>query len=517
MHVSSSLLCFYFQFLINGSSQKDHIKRGLAQSLFSTFIGLGPCFIKLGQALSTRPDLVRRDWLEELSQLQDNLPAFSHDIALDVFEDELGFSPYDVFRDFRDQPVAAASLGQVYKARLNGNNWFAVKIQRPNLELIIRRDLVLIRLFGKLFSSFLPLNLGVGLTQIIDEFGQSLLEEIDYEQEARNAERFYNLFLNNPTITIPKVEHSLSSKRVITTSWINGVKLRDKSDLQSENIDPKAIIRTAVISSLQQLLEFGYFHADPHPGNIFALSGGTGNLGHLAYVDFGMMDSISDSDRVKLISAVVHLINRDFYALANDLKLLGFLLSDVDVKPLVPVLQDVLAPELEDSVSSFNFRKITDRFSELMYEYPFHVPARFAFIIRAVVSQEGLALRLDPDFKIIAVAYPYIAKRLLAGDTKEMLEILLEVVFDRLGNLKVDRVESLLRILSSQSPNSRGELLSVAISILKLLMSKDGYKLRKSFLLSVVKDDRVDISDFRKLILVIKKIYAGDIRSYGFI
>ena len=196
--------------------------------------------------------------------------------------------------------------------------------------------------------------------------------------------------------------------------------MRDRQELKSQRLNPPALIRTGVISGLQQLLEYGYFHADPHPGNLFALSGQTGDLGHVAYVDFGMMDSISDSDRLTLTGAVVHLINKDFSALANDFQELGFLAPNADLKSIIPPLREVLGGSLGDSVGTFNFKAITDRFSELMYDYPFRVPARFALIIRAVVSQEGLALRLDPDFKIIAVAYPYVAKRLLAGDTKEL-------------------------------------------------------------------------------------------------
>ncbi|MDP7994205.1 MAG: AarF/ABC1/UbiB kinase family protein, partial [Synechococcus sp. SP2 MAG] len=403
--------------LLRGRSKDSEVQRKLARTLLRTLTNLGPCFIKVGQALSTRPDLIRRDWLDELTKLQDDLPSFDHAIALQTVEAELGAPVDQLFEDFPDAPVAAASLGQVYKARLHGQHWVAVKVQRPNLAFILRRDMVLIRTLGVLGAPFLPLNLGFGLGEIIDEFGRSLFEEIDYYCEADNAERFAALFADNPAVTIPKVERLLSARRVLTTSWIHGTKMRDRQELKSQRLNPPALIRTGVISGLQQLLEYGYFHADPHPGNLFALSGQTGDLGHVAYVDFGMMDSISDSDRLTLTGAVVHLINKDFSALANDFQELGFLAPNADLKSIIPPLREVLGGSLGDSVGTFNFKAITDRFSELMYDYPFRVPARFALIIRAVVSQEGLALRLDPDFKIIAVAYPYVAKRLLAGDT----------------------------------------------------------------------------------------------------
>ena len=485
--------------LLRGRSKDSEVQRKLARTLLRTLTNLGPCFIKVGQALSTRPDLIRRDWLDELTKLQDDLPSFDHAIALQTVEAELGAPVEQLFDEFPGVPVAAASLGQVYKARLHGQHWVAVKVQRPNLAFILRRDMVLIRTLGVMGAPFLPLNLGFGLGEIIDEFGRSLFEEIDYYCEADNAERFSALFADNPAVTIPKVERLLSARRVLTTSWIHGTKMRDRQELKSQRLNPPALIRTGVISGLQQLLEYGYFHADPHPGNLFALSGQTGDLGHVAYVDFGMMDSISDSDRLTLTGAVVHLINKDFSALAHDFQEMGFLAPNADLESIIPPLREVLGGSLGDSVGTFNFKAITDRFSELMYEYPFRVPARFALIIRAVVSQEGLALRLDPEFKIIAVAYPYVAKRLLAGDTKEMREKLLEVLFDSEGHLRLERLESLLQVVGSDAPTPGAELIPVAGAGLRLLLSKDGADLRRRMLLTLVRDDRLSTEDLRSL------------------
>jgi predicted unusual protein kinase regulating ubiquinone biosynthesis (AarF/ABC1/UbiB family) len=386
----------------------------------------------------------------------------------------------------------------VYKAQLADGHWVAVKVQRPNLPYLLRRDLVIIRLLAVVAAPVLPLNLGFGLGDIIDEFGRSLFAEIDYRQEADNAERFAQLFSRHPEVTVPRVERLLSAERVLTTSWINGTKLQERQVLEARQLDPSALIRTGVIAGLQQLLEFGYFHADPHPGNLFALPGKTGPLGHVAYVDFGMMDSISDSDRLTLTGAVVHLINRDFRALANDFVGLGFLNPKTDLEPIVPALEEVLGGALGENVGAFNFKAITDRFSELMYAYPFRVPARFALIIRAVVSQEGLALRLDPDFKIVQVAYPYVARRLLAGDTAEMREKLLEVLFDGEGRLQIDRLENLLAVVESEGPST--DLLPVAGAGLKLLLGPGGSSLRQRLLLTLVRDNQINTDDLRDLI-----------------
>ena len=505
----SQLLGLALVLVLQSGSRDPKVQQRLGKRIFTTLTNLGPCFIKLGQALSTRPDLVRRDWLDELTKLQDNLPAFPHAIALQTIEAELGAPVEQLFEEFPDYPVAAASLGQVYRAKPVGGSWVAVKVQRPNLTQQLRRDMVLIRLLGVTLAPLLPLNLGFGLGEIIDEFGRSLFEEIDYRREADNAERFGRMFASNPAVIVPRVDRSLSAQRVITTTWINGTKLQQRQELEAQQLDPASLIRTGVISGLQQLLEFGYFHADPHPGNLFALPGKTGALGHLAYVDFGMMDSISDSDRLTLTSAVVHLINRDFQALAQDFVDLGFLNANTDLAPIVPALEEVLGGALGDNVGSFNFKAITDRFSELMYAYPFRVPARFALIIRAVVSQEGLALRLDPSFRIIRVAYPYVARRLLAGDTAEMREKLLEVLFDSEGRLQLQRLESLLAVVENDESSVVGaELLPVAGAGLKLLLGQEGRSLRQRLLLTLVRDDRLNTEDLRGLFELLGRTFA---------
>ena len=505
--VLSQLLSLTLVLVLQAGNPDPKVQQRLGERIFTTLTNLGPCFIKLGQALSTRPDLVRRDWLDQLTKLQDNLPAFPHAIALQTIQEELGAPVEQLFEEFPDYPVAAASLGQVYRARPVGGHWVAVKVQRPNLALQLRRDLVLIRLLGVSAAPLLPLNLGFGLGDIIDEFGRSLFEEIDYRKEADNAERFARLFSANPAVIVPRVDRSLSAQRVITTTWVNGTKLQQRQELEAQHLDPAALIRTGVISGLQQLLEFGYFHADPHPGNLFALPGKTGAMGHLAYVDFGMMDSISDSDRLTLTGAVVHLINRDFAGLAQDFVDLGFLNPRTDLTPIIPALEEVLGGALGDNVGSFNFKAITDRFSELMYAYPFRVPARFALIIRAVVSQEGLAMRLDPSFRIIRVAYPYVARRLLAGDTAEMREKLLEVLFDRDGRLQLQRLESLLAVVENDESGAGTDLLPVAGAGLKLLLGEQGRSLRQRLLLTLVRDDRLNTEDLRGLMRLLGRTF----------
>ena len=508
LYILLTLIFLLVRILFQGNSNSKSVQKNLSKYLFDVITDLGPCFIKLGQALSTRPDLVRQDWLTELTNLQDNLPPFEHKIALKIIEDELGLPANELFDDFPDEPIASASLGIVYKARTKNNNFCAVKVQRPNLYFLIRRDIVILKILATTFGSFLPLNIGVGIGEIIDEFGKALFNEIDYEQEGENALKFADYFKSNPNVFIPKLEKDFSSKRVITTSWIDGVKLRDREILEQNNLIPSSYIRTCVISGLQQLFEYGYFHADPHPGNMFALKGGTLENGHLAYVDFGMMDTITNSDRLTLIKAIVHLINQEYLLMAKDFQKLGFLTKEQDLEQLVEPLKEVLGGSFGAEVGNFNLKNVTDKFSKLMYSYPFRVPSRFALIIRAVVSQEGLALRLDPEFKILKIAYPYIAKKLLTDNSDEIVNILLEVVFDNEGRIQIDKLESLLNTLFKDTENINADLIPVANAGLKLIVSDKGSEVRKNLLLSLVKDDRLEFKDAEKLLILLRDTFS---------
>ena len=490
-----------------GNSMDPAVQSRLAQTVLTTLTELGPCFIKVGQALSTRPDLIPSAWLDELTKLQDQLPSFPLDTAKDMVATELGQPVDKLFRKFPQEPVAAASLGQVYKAQLNNGLWVAVKVQRPGLEAVIRRDLVLLRLLAVVFGPALPLNLGDGLAAIVDEFGGKLFEEIDYDAEAQHAHRFARQFRDNPTVVAPAVVSSHSSQRVLTTVWLAGPKLRDPDELRRHGLDPTALIRTGVTAGLEQLLEYGFFHADPHPGNLIALPGRTGDRGHLGYVDFGMMDEISQDDRLIITDSIIHLINKDYESLTDDFIRLGFLRPDVDRQRIVPALQEVLAMKLANAVSDFNFKQVTDRFSELMYDYPFRVPARFALIIRALVSQEGVALRLDPGFRIVGVAYPYVARRLLAAGTAELRDKLLDVLFDQEGRLQLERLDSLLRV--ARGGGDGQDVLPLASSGLRLLFTADGRMLRQRLLQTLVRDDRLQTQDLAGLLSLLQRHFGA--------
>ncbi len=456
---------------------------------------LGPTFIKVGQALSTRPDLIKPSFLDELIKLQDQLPPFSNEIAREIIYRDLDQLPEEIFSSFSADPVAAASLGQVYKARLFSGEEVAVKVQRPNLMPIICRDLYIMRWAAGWIAPWLPLNLGHDLRLIVDEFGSKLFEEVDYINEGRNAERFAANFRDDPMVKVPSIYWNYCSPHVLTMEWINGFKLTDTDKVKAAGLVSNNLVEIGVSSGLRQLLEFGFFHADPHPGNLFAMPDG-----RMAYIDFGMTDQLDQITKETLVDSVVHLINRDYADLADDFVKLGFLTPDIDVRPIVPALEAVFSEALGSSVGDFNFKSVTDQFSEVMYEYPFRVPAKFALIIRSLVTQEGLALTLDPNFKILEVAYPYVARRLLTAETPSLRRRLIEVLFKD-GHLQWERLENLLMIARS---DESFDIIPTAGMGIQFLASDEGQYLRRQIVLALTEDNRLHTEEVQRLWSLIK-------------
>ncbi len=468
----------------------EHNKLKRAVQLRKMLIRLGPAFIKVGQALSTRPDLIRKDFLEELVKLQDQLPPFDNALALKQIQSELGHPIKEIFSELSPSPVAAASLGQVYRGRLLTGEEVAVKVQRPNLRPILSLDLYLMRWAAGWLSPWLPLNLGHDLTLIVDEFGTKLFEEIDYLNEGRNAERFATNFRNDTRVKVPAIYWRYTSTRVLTLEWLNGFKLTDTESIIAAGLDPQEVIEIGVTTGLQQLLEHGFFHADPHPGNLFAMPDG-----RMGYIDFGMMDQLDETTKETLVDAVVHLINKDYADLALDYVKLGFLTPDTDINPIVPALEKLLGDAINRDVGDFNFKTITDEFSKLMYDFPFRVPAKFALIIRSLVTQEGIALSLNRNFKIVEVAYPYVARRLLTGESPQLRRRLLNVLFKD-GTFQWERLENMIAIART---DNNFDLLPTAQMGLQYLLSDEGKFLQQQLVIALTEDDRLHAEEIQRL------------------
>ncbi len=433
------LLSFFLALLwdsFRGKTKQNEAKR--AVQLRELLTRLGPAYIKIGQALSTRPDLVPPTYLNELSQLQDQLPPFDNEIAYQFIEEELGAPPLEIYQEISPNPIAAASLGQVYRGRLKTGEEVAIKVQRPDLVRRITLDIYIMRSLAIWAKGYFK-RIRSDLVAIVDELASRIFEEMNYLQEGENAVRFKKLYGHLPEIYVPKIYWEYTGRRVLTMEWIEGIKLTKIKEIQARGIDATHLVEVGVQCSLQQLLEHGFFHADPHPGNLLAMPDGK-----LAYLDFGMMSTIEPYQRYGLIQAIVHLVNRDFEALAQDYVKLGFLSPDTDLTPIVPALANVFNNALGASVAELNFKKITDEMSAIMYEFPFRVPAYYALIIRSLVTLEGIAINIDPNFKVLSKAYPYVAKRLLTDPAPELRDSLRDLLFKD-GRFRWNRLENLLR------------------------------------------------------------------------
>ncbi|KAH9658632.1 protein ACTIVITY OF BC1 COMPLEX KINASE 3 [Citrus sinensis] len=434
----------------------DQNKRKRAAELRRIFTRLGPTFVKLGQGLSTRPDICPPEYLEELSELQDALPTFPDAEAFSCIERELGLTLNSIFSSISPSPIAAASLGQVYKAELKYSGQIvAVKVQRPCIEEAIGLDFYLIRGVGFLINKYVDI-ITTDVVALIDEFASRVYQELNYVQEGQNARRFKKLYADKEDVLVPDIFWDYTSGKVLTMEWVEGVKLNEQVAIESQGLKVLDLVNTGIQCSLRQLLEYGYFHADPHPGNLLATP-----EGKLAFLDFGMMSETPEEARFAIIGHVVHMVNRDYEAMARDYYALDFLSPDVDVTPIVPALRNFFDDALNSSVSELNFKTIVDGLGAVLYQYPFNV-------------LEGLALYADPNFKVLAASYPYFAKRLLTDPNPYLRDALVELLFKD-GRFRWNRLENLL----VQGRKDRDFSAKDALQpVLKLLLGPEGEELR---------------------------------------
>ncbi|KAL9258831.1 ACTIVITY OF BC1 COMPLEX KINASE 1, chloroplastic-like protein [Drosera capensis] len=484
-----------------------------ARQLRDLLVNLGPSFIKAGQVLANRPDIIREDYMNELCVLQDDVPPFSNQVAFQIIEEELGQPLEAVFSKISARTIAAASLGQVYRATLRATGEdVAIKVLRPQIEPIIYRDLFLFRTLASFLNGISLQKLGCNAELIVDEFGEKLLEELDYTLEARNIEDFLENFKGDPTVKIPRVYRQLSGSRVLVMEWIDGIRCTDPQAIRKAGIDINGFLTVGVSAALRQLLEFGLFHGDPHPGNIFAMRDG-----RIAYVDFGNVAVLSQLNKQILIDAVVHAVNEDYVEMANDFTRLGFLAKGTDVSPIIPALEAIWQNSLGKGLSEFNFRSVTGKFNQLVYQYPIRIPERFSLVIRSLLTQEGICLTLEPNFKFLEVAYPYVAKRLLTDPNPALRERLIQVLFKdgsfqwkRLENLIVLAKENVVKMSSTPALQVKNTHNSRELQIARKLdltdTIKDGARLvlvdegiRRQLILALTEDSQLHIQETSRL------------------
>ncbi|KAJ8491563.1 hypothetical protein OPV22_013284 [Ensete ventricosum] len=383
--------------------QLDQRKRQRAAELTKTFTRLGPTFVKIGQGLSTRPDICPPEYLDELSELQDALPTFPNEEAFACIERELGTPLESIYSSISVDPIAAASLGQVYKAQLKySGQVVAVKVQRPAIEEAIGLDFYLLRGLGFLINKYVDI-ITSDVVALIDEFAKRVYQELNYVQEGQNARRFKKFYADKEYVIVPDIYWDYTSTKVLTMDWVNGVKLSEQETIEKQGLKLLDLVNIGVQCSLRQLLEYGFFHADPHPA-----------------------------------------------------------------------LRNFFDDALNSTVSELNFKTIVDGLGNVLYQYPFNVPAYYALILRSLTVLEGLALYADPNFKVLAASYPYFAKRLLTDPNPYLRDALIELLFKD-GRFRWNRLENLL----VQGRKDRDFTTKDALQpVLKLLLGPDGEQLR---------------------------------------
>ena len=428
-----------------GSDKKEARLAKQAVWLSKSLIRLGPTFIKIGQALGTRADLLPLAYVNELSTLQDQVPAFSTAEAFARIEAELGRGLRECYAEIDSEPVASASLGQVYRARLSSGEEVAVKVQRPELEQIISFDIAILYRLVKLTNRFFPrANENADWEGMLREFHTTVFEEMDYVKEGRNADRFRYNFRTWQVIRVPKIYWSHTSRRVLTLEFIRGTKVIDVEGLRARRLSAVKVNRLLVRTYLKQLLEDGFFHADPHPGNLLVM-----DSGHLAFFDFGMVGRITPRLQAQMIDAFFHVVARDVHGLGQDIINLNFLKPGVDPETVRPVVEKLFKVYLNLKLGEVKFKELTYDLAEVIYEYPFRLPANFTYIMRALMTLEGIGIVTDPEFSFFETAKPYAKEFMLRREGKMFRKL----IFDKLtgrengnGSIEWSRVWKLTKM-----------------------------------------------------------------------
>lgn len=376
-----------------------------------TLLELGPTFIKVGQLFSTRADLFPSEYVDELAKLQDRVPAFSYEQAREIIEADLGRPIQELYRTFDPIPLAAASLGQVHRAQLHSGEEVVVKVQRPGLQTLFRIDLSILKGIAQYFQSHPEWGRGRDWIGIYNECCRILWLEIDYLNEGRNADTFRRNFRHHSWVQVPRVYWRYASPRVLTLEYLPGIKISHYEALEAAGLDRKRLARLGAQAYLHQLLNDGFFHADPHPGNIAVSPEGA-----LIFYDFGMMGQVQSTTRTKLMGTFMGVAQRDADQVMVSLVELGALVEAEDMGPIRRSIQYILDNLMDKPFEEQSVDAISDDLYAIAYDQPFRFPATFTFVMRAFSTLEGVGKGLDPEFNFMEAAKPF-ATQLMAGNS----------------------------------------------------------------------------------------------------
>ena len=412
--------------------------------LLNAFLELDSTFIKIGQFLSTRSDLLPKEYIEVLSELQDSLPPLPFEKVKSQVEKELRKSLEKIFKSFEVDPIASASIGQVHKAELlNGLN-VVVKIQRPDLNILFYHDLAILRCIATFMGRYTEIGKDREWVQIIDEIGKTLFEEIDFIQEGRNADRFRKNLKYEERIYIPKVFWQYTTRKLITIEYVGGIKITDLNSLKQNNLNPEELALVLVNAYFKQFFEDGFYHADPHPGNIVVKNDGT-----IVFYDFGMVGRINENIRAELATVLFSIIGNDTDTLLSTLKKLELIKQDINIQPIKRVIEQAAYKYYGGAkLSDIDLNGVEDDLKKLFHERPMKLPSKFAYTLRMTGTLEGICRTLDPDFSLVKAATPYFQDWIKekSPESQKSKWIYLKALFPNQSKL-IDRAKIYLEVI----------------------------------------------------------------------
>ncbi len=391
--------------MINRKPRAQIDKLSRPERLRMSLEELGPTFIKLGQVLSTRSDFIPPEYLFELAKLQDDVPPFSYEDVELIFLAEMGHKPEELFAEFNREPAAAASIGQVHEGVLRDGDKVVVKVQRPEIEKIIAVDLEILAHIAALMEKYLEEVQGHRPTSIVEEFARTISKEIDYSVEIGNIERFAKQFERNKTIYVPKVYRDLSCERILTMENIQGVKASDVDQLRKQGTDLPLVAERGTNLIMEQIFVHGFFHADPHPGNIFILPD---NL--ICFLDFGMMGRLSRQNRDDFTDLVLFIVARNERKVMESVLKLTNHYEDINRDALSRDLSEMLDRYLYLPLKELDAGKILQDLLELVSRHQIFFKPNFYLMMKAITTVEGVGRILDPDLELLKLAQPFMKK-----------------------------------------------------------------------------------------------------------
>ncbi|CAN5244696.1 AarF/ABC1/UbiB kinase family protein [soil metagenome] len=446
--------------LVGGRYKKRSASEGrrrTAKLVKQALIEMGATFIKLGQFLSVRKDIISEELAEELVSLQDRVPPFDYESLCQTIERELGAPPDKLFKEFEETPIASASIGQVHRARLQDGRPVVVKVQRPDLSDIFYRDLGYMRLIAKYGPIIRPNQDWSGWLALSDEFGRTLFEEIDYIKEGRNADRIRQILKEQKTLRVPRVFWKLTGRKVLTLEYLPGVKIDNKEEIARQGIDPVAIGNNLVAAYMEQVLMHGFFHADPHAGNL-----AVGPDGRIVIYDFGMIGEISQSQREAILGCIAAVINVHPDELIKNLATLGIVKEGAKQKSMVRAVQPFIEYYKGKQIKELDFTDLEHDIDQIAMDRSLKLPPSLAYLLRTGSSLEGIARSLHPNFSFVEAAKPSVKKWALANPAQAYFALGYLTRGKLFGQKGVFSEEGLVRLFSSTSPgeeSATGKLL----------------------------------------------------------